>query len=50
MGPGVTPVVRWEGKGLGRYNAPADRAFNRLFDRWVGTGRQGLHPRALDRL
>ena len=36
MGPGVTPIVRWEGEGLGRYNAVADQAFNRLFDQWVG--------------
>ena len=36
MGPGVTPVVRWEGKGLYRYDAASDLIFNRLFDRLVG--------------
>ena len=36
MGPGVTPIVQWEGAGLGRYDAAADRAFNALFDRLVG--------------
>jgi hypothetical protein len=36
MGPGVTPVVQWEGAGLRRYDAASDRMFNRLFDRLVG--------------
>ena len=36
MGPGVTPVVRWEGDGLGRYSAAADEEFNSSFDRLVG--------------
>jgi hypothetical protein len=36
MGPGVTPVVEWEGAGLGRYNAASDRVFNKRFDRLVG--------------
>jgi len=36
MGPGVTPVIRWEGAGLGAYDASQDAAFNRLFDRLVG--------------
>ncbi|MDX6397360.1 MAG: hypothetical protein QOJ43_768 [Gaiellaceae bacterium] len=36
MGPGVTPVVQWEGTGLARYDAAADRGFNTLFDRLVG--------------
>ena len=36
MGPGVTPIVQWEGAGLGRYDSSADRAFNTLFDRLVG--------------
>ncbi len=36
MGPGVTPIVQWEGPGLGRYDAVADREFNSLFDRLVG--------------
>ncbi len=36
IGPGVTPIIQWEGAGLGRYDAAADRAFNPLFDRLVG--------------
>jgi hypothetical protein len=36
MGPGVTPVVRWEGKGLGRFDRARDAEFNALFDRLVG--------------
>jgi hypothetical protein len=36
MGPGVTPIVRWEGKGLFHYDAASDQVFNRLFDRLVG--------------
>lgn len=36
MGPGVTPVVQWEGVGLRRYDAASDQVFNRLFDRLVG--------------
>lgn len=36
MGPGVTPIVQWEGAGLRRYDPAADDAFNGLFDRLVG--------------
>jgi hypothetical protein len=36
MGPGVTPIVQWEGEGLGRYNAASDGVFNRRFDQLVG--------------
>ncbi len=36
MGPGVTPVVEWEGAGLRRYSAASDRVFNKRFDRLVG--------------
>jgi hypothetical protein len=36
MGPGVTPVIQWEGKALGHYDAQQDARFNRLFDRIVG--------------
>ena len=36
MGPGVTPVVQWEGAGLTRYDAAQDHTFNALFDRLVG--------------
>jgi hypothetical protein len=32
MGPGVTPVIQWEGAGLGRYDAARDADFNKLFD------------------
>ena len=33
MGPGVTPVISWEGPGLNERDKPADGEFNRLFDR-----------------
>ena len=36
MGPGVTPIVQWEGAGLQRFDPAADRAFDTLFDRLVG--------------
>ena len=36
MGPGVTPIVQWDGEGLHRYDRAADQVFNRLFDRLVG--------------
>jgi hypothetical protein len=36
MGPGVTPVLQWEGKGLGAYNPRQDAVFNALFDKLVG--------------
>jgi len=36
MGPGVTPVLQWEGKGLGAYDSRQDSLFNALFDKLVG--------------
>jgi hypothetical protein len=36
MGPGVTPVLTWEGAPLGRYNRAQDAVYNELFDRIVG--------------
>jgi hypothetical protein len=36
MGPGVTPVLRWEGAGLGPYDREKDSTYNRLFDRIIG--------------
>lgn len=36
MGPGVTPVVEWEGAALGPYDPVADMVFNRLFDSILG--------------
>jgi hypothetical protein len=36
MGPGVTPVVRWEGERLGPYNRVRDSAINRVFDEVLG--------------
>ena len=39
MGPGVTPVVRWEGPRLGRYDRARDEFFNRLFYRFVAGDR-----------
>ena len=39
MGPGVTPVVMWEGAGLGAYDASRDEQFNGLFDRLMAGDR-----------
>jgi hypothetical protein len=36
MGPGVTPIVSWEGDRLGRYDRAQDAIYNELFDRLVG--------------
>lgn len=36
MGPGVTPVIQWEGPALGRYDPGKDKQFNALFDQIVG--------------
>jgi hypothetical protein len=36
MGPGVTPIVEWEGPGLGPYDPARDALFDALFDRIVG--------------
>ena len=36
MGPGVTPVLQWEGPALGRYDPQQDASFNALFDEIVG--------------
>jgi hypothetical protein len=36
MGPGVTPVLRWEGERLGAYDRGRDAAFNRIFDDVLG--------------
>jgi hypothetical protein len=35
MGPGVTPVVQWEGPGLGPYDRARDSSFNELFDSYL---------------
>ncbi len=35
MGPGVTPIVQWEGAALGRYDAARDATFNALFDSFL---------------
>jgi hypothetical protein len=39
MGPGVTPVIQWEGRALGRYDPVRDREYNELFDRIIGSDR-----------
>ncbi len=39
MGPGVTPVIQWEGAGLGAYDRARDALFNSLFDRWLAGDR-----------
>jgi hypothetical protein len=36
MGPGVTPVVEWEGAALGPYDPAADEVFDQLFDSILG--------------
>ena len=36
MGPGVTPVLRWEGARLGLYDIVRDTAINRIFDDVLG--------------
>ena len=36
-GPGMTPVIQWEGPGLGAYDPAKDEQDNLLFDRFVGT-------------
>lgn len=36
MGPGVTPLLQWEGAALGRYDPKQDAFFNAVFDRIVG--------------
>ena len=43
MGPGVTPVVEWEGEGLHRYDAAADRVLQQALRPAGRAGRQGLH-------
>ena len=35
-GPGVTPVVQWEGRGLDAYDPVRDALYNSLFDELVG--------------
>jgi hypothetical protein len=35
MGPGVTPIVQWEGAGLGAYDPFGDQLFNSTFDRFL---------------
>lgn len=37
MGPGVTPVVYWEGWGLGEYDPVLDAAMNRIADEVAGS-------------
>lgn len=32
MGPGVTPVIQWEGPGLGPYDRVSDHGINTVFD------------------
>ncbi len=36
MGPGVTPVIEWEGTALGPYDPVADTVFDQLFDSILG--------------
>lgn len=39
MGPGVTPVIQWEGAGPGAYDAERDERFNWTFDRLMAGDR-----------
>ena len=36
MGPGVTPVIQWEGHGLAKYDPVQDAAYNSVFDGFLG--------------
>ena len=38
-GPGVTPIVQWEGPGLGAFDRRLDATFNRLFDTFLAGDR-----------
>lgn len=40
MGPGATPVLRWEGSRLGAYNAVRDAEINRTFDEVLGADKK----------
>jgi hypothetical protein len=35
IGPGVTPVIQWEGPGLGPYDQARDASFNAVFDSYL---------------
>ena len=35
IGPGVTPIVQWEGPGLGAFDPVRDAAYNLLFDTFL---------------
>jgi hypothetical protein len=35
MGPGVTPVIQWEGPSLGPYDRARDASFNAVFDSYL---------------
>jgi hypothetical protein len=39
MGPGVTPIIQWEGPGLGPYDPARDEVFNGLFDEMMAGDR-----------
>jgi hypothetical protein len=39
MGPGVTPVIQWEGTGAGRFDAARDAQLDALFDRLMAGDR-----------
>ena len=47
MGPGVTPVVQWEGEGLRRYNAAVGPGVQQALRPAGRAERQGLRARAL---
>jgi hypothetical protein len=45
MGPGVTPIVQWEGAGLGGYDPVRDQLFNSVFDRFLSGDRVCVRER-----
>ena len=47
MGPGVTPVIQWVGKGLGRYDPQRDAQFNTPVRSDRRPGRQGVRSREI---
>jgi hypothetical protein len=44
MGPGVTPVLQWEGKALCAYDPKQDAVFNDEFDKLVGPDDRVCRP------
>ena len=45
MGPGVTPVIQWEGPGLGSFDGRSDAEINAVFDRVMAGDSVCAHER-----